>query len=114
MLSESTTRLVEGAAVLGEPEMVHIKGTQAAVPVRRLLGVVGERQRTGLSESTLVGREWELDSLAATLDRSMGGRGSVVAVAGPPGIGKTRLAGEAVQLAKSLGGVWAGFRRCAR
>ena len=26
MLSESTARLVEGAAVLGEPELVHIKG----------------------------------------------------------------------------------------
>ena len=37
------------------------------------------------------------------LDRSMGRRGSVVAVVGPPGIGKTRLAGEAVQLAKDLG-----------
>src|ERR1700722_10685246 len=37
MLSESTARLVEGAAVLGEPEMVHIKGAQDAVLARRLL-----------------------------------------------------------------------------
>jgi len=59
--------------------------------------------RTGPSESTLVGREWELGTLAAMLDRSMGGQGSVVGVAGPAGIGKTRLAREAVQLAKSRG-----------
>jgi predicted ATPase len=50
-----------------------------------------------------VGREWELATLAAMLDRSMGGQGSVVGVAGPAGIGKTRLAREAVQLAKSRG-----------
>ena len=47
MLSESTARLVEGAAVLGEPEMVHIKGADDAVPARRLLGVAAQRQRTG-------------------------------------------------------------------
>ena len=36
MLSESTAQLVEDAAVLGEPEMVHIKGGHVAVPARRL------------------------------------------------------------------------------
>ena len=101
MLSESTARLVEGAAVLGEPQLVHIKGAEDAVPARRLLSVAA--QRTGVSVSTLVGREWELSTLAAMLDRSRSGRGSVVAVVGPPGIGKTRLTAEAVQLAKSIG-----------
>ena len=38
MLSESTARLVEHVAVLGEPELVHIKGADAPVPARRLLG----------------------------------------------------------------------------
>ncbi len=103
MLSESTARLVENSAVLGEPEMVRIKGAEDAVPTRRLLGMAAQRERTGPVESTLVGREWELTTLAAMLDRSMGRRGSVVGVVGPPGIGKTRLAGEAVQLAKDLG-----------
>ncbi|WAC90415.1 AAA family ATPase [Mycobacterium sp. Aquia_213] len=102
VLSETTARLVEGAAVLGEPEMVHIKGDDV-VPTRRLLGVAAQRQQTGPSYSTLVGREWELGTLAAMLDRSMAGRGSVVGVTGPAGIGKTRLAREAVQLAKDRG-----------
>jgi hypothetical protein len=83
--------------------MVHIEGADGAVPARRLLSMAAQRERAGLSESTLVGREWELDSLAAMLDRSIDGRGSVVGVVGPPGIGKTRLAGEAVQLATSRG-----------
>ncbi|MGZ4564901.1 MAG: AAA family ATPase [Mycobacterium sp.] len=101
MVSESTARLVEGGAILGEPEMVRIKGAEDAVPARRLLGMAAGR--TGVSASTFVGREWELATLAAMLERSMAGRGSVVTVVGPPGIGKTRLTAEAVRLAKSLG-----------
>jgi len=101
MLSASTARLVDDATLLGEPEMVRIKGAPAAVPARRLLGMAA--QRAGRSGSTLVGRDWELATLATLLDRSAGGRGSVVGVAGPPGIGKTRLAGEAIQLATSRG-----------
>ena len=103
MLSESTARLVEGAAVLGAPQLVRIKGAEDAVPARRLLSLATQHQRTGSSYTTLVGREWELTTLAAMLDRSTDGRGSVVGVVGPPGIGKTRLTREAVQLATSRG-----------
>ncbi len=103
MLSASTVRLVEGAAVLGEPEMMRITGSDNAVPARRLLGAAAPGYRTSGLKSTLVGRDWELTTLTTMLDRSMGGRGSVVGVVGPPGIGKTRLAGEAIQLATSRG-----------
>ncbi|OBA70851.1 cyclase [Mycobacterium sp. 1554424.7] len=101
MLGESTARLVEGAAVLCDPQLVRIKGAGQPVPARQLLSVAS--QRAGVSESTLVGREWELGALAAIMDRSMAGRGCVVGVVGPPGIGKTRLTAEAAQLAKSRG-----------
>jgi class 3 adenylate cyclase len=103
MLSDSTARLVEGAAVLGEPQRVHIKGAVEAVRARRLLSVAAQPHRAGDSYSPLVGREWELAALGAMLDRSIGGRGSVVGVAGAPGMGKNRLAREARQLAKSRG-----------
>lgn len=103
MVSESTARLVEGAALLGESERVHVKGAGDAVLARRLLSAGPQHWHAGPTHSTLVGREWELATLAAMLDRSIGGRGSVVAVVGPAGIGKTRLAGEAVQLATSRG-----------
>lgn len=102
MLSESTARLVEQTAVLGAPQTVRIKGAEDAVPARRLLRVAEPRQPTWFSESTLVGREWELATLAAMLDRSIGGQGSVVGLVGPAGIGKTRLVAKAVQLAKGL------------
>src|ERR1700693_4076675 len=38
MLSASTARLVEGAASLGEVELVQIKGAEEPVPAHRLLG----------------------------------------------------------------------------
>jgi AAA ATPase domain/Adenylate and Guanylate cyclase catalytic domain len=103
MLSESTARLVGGAAQLGPPQLVRIKGADNPVPAQRLLGVPARDQRTGSSYTTLVGREWELTMLAAMLDRADGGRGSVVAVVGPPGIGKTRLTREALRLSKRRG-----------
>ncbi len=88
---------------MGEPQTMRIKGDEGAVPARRRLSMAAQRERTGPSESTLVGREWELASLAGMLDRSIEGRGSVVGVVGPPGIGKTRLASEAMRLAQSRG-----------
>ena len=103
LLSESTARLVEGVAVLGAPEMVRIKGAKAEVSARRLLSVVDQPRQTGPAHSTLVGREWEWATLTTMLDRSIGGRGSVVELVGRAGIGKTRLASEAAQFAKNLG-----------
>ena len=44
MLSASTARLVDGAAALGEAELVQIKGADEPVPAHRLLGI-GERHR---------------------------------------------------------------------
>jgi class 3 adenylate cyclase len=101
MLSESTARLVEHATFLAEAEKVHIKGSDVPVVGRRLLGVAPQRERIGTWREPLVGRELEVSTIAGLLDRSMSGRGCVVCVAGPAGIGKTRLVGEAVQLAKS-------------
>ena len=103
MLSESTARLVEHAAVLGEPELVSIKGSDEPVTAHRLLGVAAERESTGRSQPTLVGRDVELQTITGMLDRSVSGHGCVIGVAGPAGIGKSRLVGETVALAKSRG-----------
>src|SRR6201984_559724 len=47
MLSESTARLVGGTAVLGETEMVRIKGADAPVAAHRLVGGWGTRRGVG-------------------------------------------------------------------
>lgn len=103
MLSESTARLVEHVAVLGEPELVHIKGAAERVAVRRLLVVSPERRHTRRQDTTLVGRSWEMSALRGMLDQSVGGTGCVVGVVGPPGIGKSRIAREVSALAQGRG-----------
>jgi predicted ATPase len=101
MLSESTARLVEHATFLSEAEKVRIKGSDARVVARRLRGVAPQRDLTGSRQQPLVGRDLEVATLTGLVERSISGRGCVVGVAGPAGIGKTRLAGEAVRLGKS-------------
>jgi len=89
MLSESTARLVEGAAVLGDPELVRIKGADHPVCARRLVGVSKPRRVVVRAESNLVGRRWEMAAVEGLLERAVDGQGAVVGVAGSPGIGKS-------------------------
>jgi class 3 adenylate cyclase len=99
MLSASTARLVEGAASLGEPELVQIKGAEEPVPARRLLGMGDGHRADWRAESTLVGRRWEMSAIESLLDRAIEGHGAVVAVVGSPGIGKSRLVREVSAMA---------------
>jgi class 3 adenylate cyclase len=94
MLSASTARLVETVASLGDPELVQIKGTDQPVAVQRLLGVSERDQPLAGTASNLVGRQWEMAAVEGLLQRAVDGHGAVVAVAGPPGIGKSRLVRE--------------------
>jgi class 3 adenylate cyclase len=103
MVSESTARLVEHAVLLAEPEWVHIKGADEPVPGRRLLGIATRDGSVGRAEVSLVGRHWEMAALDAVLHRAIGGRGGVVNVIGPPGIGKSRAAREVAALAAERG-----------
>jgi adenylate cyclase len=103
MLSESTARLVEDRAVLGERETVHIKGVDVGVPARRLLAADLEHRQKAHHESRLVGRQSEKDAVTGLLDQTGRGEGAIVAVTGRPGVGKTRLVRETVETATSRG-----------
>jgi adenylate cyclase len=102
MLTESTARLVENTVVLAEPELVRIKGAGTPVTTRRLLAI-GEHHASRRSESSLVGRTWELNTLNGILEEVRGGAGCVVTITGPPGIGKSRLVREAAASAAGRG-----------
>ncbi len=103
MLSASTARLVEHSAVLSEPEMAHIKGSDQPVAAQRLLSVPERNRRVASAESTLVGRRWEMAAIEALLERAIDGHGAVVTVVGSPGIGKSRLAREVAAMAAARG-----------
>jgi class 3 adenylate cyclase len=103
MISGSTVRLVEGGAVLGEPELVQIKGADKPVPARRLLGMGEGHRAVGRAEPNLVGRRWEMSAIESLVDRAVDGQGAVVGVVGSPGIGKSRLVREVAALARRRG-----------
>jgi adenylate cyclase len=103
MLSESTAALVARATVLGEPQRVHIKGSDEPVVAWPLLSMGTGRQSVGRWVSTLIDRTWELATLTAMLDQSAAGRGCVVRVVGPAGIGKSRTVGQIAVIAASRG-----------
>jgi class 3 adenylate cyclase len=103
MLSASTARLVDGAAVLGEDELVEIKGVDVPVPARRLLGMSDGPRTAGRAESNLVGRGWEMSAVEGLLERAIGGHGAVVGLVGSPGIGKSRLVRDVSAMAASRG-----------
>jgi class 3 adenylate cyclase len=101
MLSESTARLVEAVAALGESELVQIKGRDTGVPARRLLAVHSRRPQP--SRSTFVGREDEMRSIGEAIAQSRGGHGRMFCLVGEPGIGKSRFIGETTTLARGAG-----------
>jgi adenylate cyclase len=103
MLSGSTARLVDSIALLGEPELVHIKGANEAVPARRLLGMRDQRRVVGPAESGLVGRRWEMSTVDGLLERAIAHHGGVLCVVGQAGIGKTRLARDVSATAAARG-----------
>jgi adenylate cyclase len=102
MISASTARLVENAAILGDVELVRIKGADDPVPARRLLAISTGRGPNRV-ETSFVGRQWEMGALRGLLDRAVNGNGCVVGVVGPPGIGKSRVVREIASRATDAG-----------
>ncbi len=72
-----------------------LKGRAAPV-LAVALGTSAERRKQHDPEDILVGRDAELAILEAAVEQLARGRGAVVEVVGEPGIGKSRLADEAV------------------
>lgn len=102
MISETTARLVEQEARLGDVQWVHIKGADQPVPARRLREVT-ERHDLRSADTTFVGRTDEIAELVSSLEDTSDGRGVVACVVGTPGIGKSRLTRELAALATDRG-----------
>jgi class 3 adenylate cyclase/tetratricopeptide (TPR) repeat protein len=77
-----------------------LKGKEQPVQIHRLMGVKSApktpRGIEGL-RSALIGRESELERMRSALNNLRNGCGSIVAVVGEAGLGKSRLVAEALQ-----------------
>src|SRR5207302_681308 len=69
---------------------------QPSGPVERDLAEPGAPRSASSGEARLVGREREFRALLTALEGTLRGEGRLVLLAGEPGIGKTRLAREAL------------------
>jgi class 3 adenylate cyclase len=95
LLGERTYRLVEGT-VRAEPlEPLAVKGRTAPVHAWRLLDLVAPEPVAQRPSTPFVGRELELNELRAAFKLVRHERSCrLCTIAGPPGIGKSRLAAE--------------------
>ncbi len=117
-LSDESTRdeILVSLETLGPDRFLFETGAERLVPVDRqrtlvaCLPVLGPaavgtpfdaRARSGLQQ--FVGRHAEMRMLEATLGRALDGAFAQVVIAGPPGIGKTRLAEQFLQHALRRG-----------
>ena len=100
LCSLSTARLVEGAARLGPPADIVVKGSDIPVPARPLLGMESDRLILGRNEGLMLGREAELNWLRDIFDTSSG---CLIGIVGSPGLGKSRLISEFTAIAASQG-----------
>jgi DNA-binding SARP family transcriptional activator/tetratricopeptide (TPR) repeat protein len=64
---------------------------------------LAQPDESGSVPSVFVGRARELEQLVAGLDQAVAGHGSLFLLVGEPGIGKSRLADEAVRVARARG-----------
>ena len=94
ILSESTARLVEHATVLDEPQTVHVKGF--ASPLARLPSGVGYPRSPAHPAAVDTGgpRLGVNPRSRRCSNRRSTGKGRIVGLVGPPGIGKSRMATE--------------------
>src|SRR5262245_33881838 len=107
LVTAATLRPAEGhvqATALGP---VRLKGLAEPVELHQLTGAGTARSRfqvlAGRGLTAFVGRAGEIARLEAALGQSRAGRGPVVAIAGAPGVGKSRLLWEFVHSPRTEG-----------
>jgi class 3 adenylate cyclase len=106
-VSDRTARLVRGWFTLRDLGVPALKGVSEPVRVYELEGVGEARTRLDTSRargfSRFVGRDPELRTLAAALERARAGHGGVIGVVADAGTGKSRLCHEFIEHCRAEG-----------
>lgn len=116
VISDATYRLVSNDVDVEPLGPTEVKGKAEPMEVYRVTGVRGVDSRTrgvpGLT-SQMVGRDEELASLVSLVGAANAGRGSVAAIVGEPGVGKSRLLAELRAVIEAMDGARLALGRCA-
>jgi DNA-binding SARP family transcriptional activator/class 3 adenylate cyclase len=97
LVGQVTARRLAQRFVLEPLGEIAVKGREEPVPASRL--VRAKEREARMPTTPVVGRETELERLHAAVEDLAVGRGRVILLVGPPGIGKSRLLGELASLA---------------
>ena len=94
-ITADTHRLAEGYVEVEPLGLVTVKGLAQPVEAYQLIGAGHARARLQVAAvrglTRFVGRDGEMEVLRRALGRAQAGRGQIVAAAGEPGVGKSRL-----------------------
>ena len=106
LLTCATARLVEGQVTLKPRAPTLVKGIREPIALWELLGPARVSRlevsaRRGLTR--FIGREIELGLLQRALEQAATGHGQLVALLGEPGVGKSRLVWEFLDVARRAG-----------
>ncbi len=106
LISESVWTAVKAQFQAIPQPLFVLKGIDQPVRAYALIGERSIHQIQRLEPTyamPIVGREAELETIAARLDLALAGKSQIVAVTGESGIGKSRLIAEAIRLAQQRG-----------
>jgi len=106
-ISQNTQKPVDGFFTTRSLGPMKVKGAREPVEVFVLEGVGTRRTRLDSSRarglSRFVGRGDEMAALETALNQSLKGTGRVAAMVGEPGVGKSRICAEFVELCRARG-----------
>ncbi|MCK5481662.1 MAG: AAA family ATPase, partial [Gammaproteobacteria bacterium] len=106
-ITEHTNRLIEGFFKVRDLGMSAVKGVSLPLRIYELLGVREYQTRLDISRergfSRFIGRSNEMTILQSAHQRTLNGQGNVVGIVGEPGVGKSRLCYEFLEIIRETG-----------
>jgi class 3 adenylate cyclase/tetratricopeptide (TPR) repeat protein len=106
MLTSATVELAEGFIETAPLGSMTVRGVSEPVETFELIDTLVRTRwqvRSARGLSAIVGRQAELRALRSAFDSAAAGKGRLVTIVGPPGIGKSRLVHEFVNTAAAGG-----------
>jgi len=106
-ITEHTNKLIEGFFRVRDLGISMVKGVRQPIRIYELVGIRKYQSRLDISRergfSRFIGRGDEMAILDSALEQALSGQGNVVGVVGEPGVGKSRLCYEFLELNRDRG-----------